>query len=397
MKIQNVDVSTQDQERFARDFVQWQKGVQIVSIEEAQKKFSGIVKNYLTKNNSIPEIEFIQQGGVANGFYSLPKDKLILNTTGRNANVVAATAVHELEHAIQSRKVANLYAAKLAAQGKPVTVENIVNLSMASAMVPKFRDGKVQKDAKGNQLMELGRISMSPKVAKVAVADYKDGVRQTTKQADEAEKLRKDSYTPEAIQKRARLVIDLNSQIPNTPAYYAAEARYTDGLYTERQARDKEITFTKILQKVRNEQVVGQSALSDSDLSFAKVPTNDLTTASSNTSTGNTTVSAKSTSATLDLSQSTTSSQEKGATNVSKVVELLKENAAEIKKQYRLDVTTNEGLGQAVMQYWQENNLDPKTLREQLPDINDSEFETASKTVKNTSAKQVTKTDQLAM
>jgi murein DD-endopeptidase MepM/ murein hydrolase activator NlpD len=70
--------------------------------------------------------------------------------------------------------------------------------------------------------------------------------------------------------------------------------------------------------------------------------------------------------------QSTSNNRVSDASEVSKVVTLLKENAAEVKKQYGLDVTTDEGLGKAVMQYWKENNLDPKTLKEQLPSLKDS-------------------------
>jgi hypothetical protein len=84
-------------------------------------------------------------------------------------------------------------------------------------------------------------------------------------------------------------------------------------------------------------------------------------------------------------------------TDVSNVVALLKDNATEVKKQYGLDVTTYEGLGQAVMQYWKENNLDPKTLKEQLPNLKDSEFETVSKAPVNTNATQTTKNDQRSM
>jgi Peptidase family M23 len=73
--------------------------------------------------------------------------------------------------------------------------------------------------------------------------------------------------------------------------------------------------------------------------------------------------------------------KENNNTNVSKVVELLRQNRDEVKQQYGLDVTTHEGLGKAVMQYWKENKLDPKTLQEQLPQISKSEFETVSNQV----------------
>jgi hypothetical protein len=83
--------------------------------------------------------------------------------------------------------------------------------------------------------------------------------------------------------------------------------------------------------------------------------------------------------------------------NVSEVVASLQNNAAEVKKEYGLDVTTAEGMGKAVMQYWKENNLDPKELRVQLPDIKDSEFETAFKAATNNNATQSTKSDQRSL
>jgi hypothetical protein len=69
--------------------------------------------------------------------------------------------------------------------------------------------------------------------------------------------------------------------------------------------------------------------------------------------------------------------EQNNITNVSKVVELLRKNGDEVKKQYGFDVNTNEGLGKAVMQFWKENKLDPKTLKDQLPQISISEFESA--------------------
>jgi cell wall-associated NlpC family hydrolase len=81
---------------------------------------------------------------------------------------------------------------------------------------------------------------------------------------------------------------------------------------------------------------------------------------------------------------------------LSKVVAMLKGSATDVKKQYGLDVNTEEGLGKAVMQYWKENNLDPKTLKEQLPNIKDSEFATASKSLAKTNTTETTNTKQLA-
>jgi hypothetical protein len=96
------------------------------------------------------------------------------------------------------------------------------------------------------------------------------------------------------------------------------------------------------------------------------------------------------------VSQNVSNDQASDSSYVSEVVTLLKDNASEVKKQYGFDVTTNEGLGKAVMQYWKENNLDPKLLKEQL-NLNDSEFETASKALAANNSMQATNTDQRTM
>jgi hypothetical protein len=96
-------------------------------------------------------------------------------------------------------------------------------------------------------------------------------------------------------------------------------------------------------------------------------------------------------------SQNHSNSQTNDATDLSKVVALLRNNAADVKQQYGLDVTTDAGLGKAVMQYWKENNLDPKTLKEQLPNIKDSELKIASTALLKTNTTETTKTKQLAI
>jgi hypothetical protein len=96
------------------------------------------------------------------------------------------------------------------------------------------------------------------------------------------------------------------------------------------------------------------------------------------------------------LSQNTGNNRVGDSTDVSKVVTLLKNNAAEVKRQSGLDVNTDEGLGKAIMQYWKENNLDPKTLKEQLPNMKKSEIDTASKALTNTNVTETTNTKQLA-
>jgi hypothetical protein len=94
-------------------------------------------------------------------------------------------------------------------------------------------------------------------------------------------------------------------------------------------------------------------------------------------------------------SQNISNDQVSDSTDISKVISLLKDNAAEVRKQYGFDVNTDDGLGKAVMQYWKENKLDPKTLKEQLPNIKDSEFVTAFTALAN--ATETAKTKEMAL
>jgi murein DD-endopeptidase MepM/ murein hydrolase activator NlpD len=145
-----------------------------------------------------------------------------------------------------------------------------------------------------------------------------------------------------------------------------------------------------------------QSKSGKSDTEAAKT---DLTSTQSvnsnqaldlNTLENETTTSTQNDTAVADSSyQSNSNNRVSDSTDVSKVVALLKENAAEVKKQYGLDVTTDDGLGKAVMKYWKENNLDPKTLKEQLPNIKESEIATAFTTLVNTT--ETTKTKEVAL
>jgi hypothetical protein len=94
-------------------------------------------------------------------------------------------------------------------------------------------------------------------------------------------------------------------------------------------------------------------------------------------------------------SQNLTSKETKSNADVSKAIAAIKENADGIKQQYGLDVTTSEGLGKAVMIYWKENNLDPKTLKEQLPNMKGSDIDAALASVTETKTVETTKTKQV--
>lgn len=132
---------------------------------------------------------------------------------------------------------------------------------------------------------------------------------------------------------------------------------------------------------------------------YAKQNTNNSMVVASNTAKGYQQLNGNNTSSrTLEISENSINNKGIDSKNdVSKVVALLKENAPDVKKQYGFDVNTDDGLGKAVMQYWKENNLDPKILKDQLPDIKDSEFIAASASLANTNSREATKIKEVAM
>jgi hypothetical protein len=97
----------------------------------------------------------------------------------------------------------------------------------------------------------------------------------------------------------------------------------------------------------------------------------------------------------ISKSENSTTSGKESNTDVSKAIAAIKENADGIKQQYGLDVTTSEGLGKAVMIYWKENNLDPKTLKEQLPNMKGSDIDAALAAATENKTAGATKTKQI--
>jgi hypothetical protein len=96
----------------------------------------------------------------------------------------------------------------------------------------------------------------------------------------------------------------------------------------------------------------------------------------------------------VSKTESATASEKGSKNDVLKVISLIQENADAVKQQYGLDVTTSDGLGKAVMQYWKENNLDPKALKEQLPNVKGSDIDAALATATKTTTVGSTKAKQ---
>jgi hypothetical protein len=73
----------------------------------------------------------------------------------------------------------------------------------------------------------------------------------------------------------------------------------------------------------------------------------------------------------------TTASSQTVQTDLKKVVASMLKNAENIKSASGIDVTNPKGLGQAVAIYWGVNNLEPKTLKEQFPNISGDDITAA--------------------
>jgi hypothetical protein len=367
-------------------------------------------------------------------------------------NGLAADLRHELEHAKDAKKIANLLANELA-EGKYVdkagkkkatlTASNIVLASTARVNFT-YPNGK----------KELFVTSISPAIAQQAVNDYNRKVRLKVGSPEriDAEQLRNASYTAQGFnQKLIENYTLIQAATSGNQAAYNAASRVHDANRGEIGAERVEEDMRQRMERVRSETktnsekgsnektapVANISQLNSSEnqnlttlqseefsnketssqeiSSDSISKTNDHTDEStdsksistqetssdetieaissqeiSNDSTGKMTSTVSNDSDTTLNNETTTNLpkiyegnniQENNNTNVLKVVELLRQNRDEVKQQYGLDVTTHEGLGKAVMQYWKENNLDPKSLKDQLPQVSNSEFEIVSKQV----------------
>jgi hypothetical protein len=140
------------------------------------------------------------------GFYTRETNELAINLAAP-AEISASTIIHEREHAVQAKKVSDGIAADLADKNIPVTKENILAASKASAKVGEVNaKGEPVLDASGKQKQILVTVSVSPAVAEQAAKDYNSGKRLSTTQREESKKLRKAGYSTEGIIKRDGLL-----------------------------------------------------------------------------------------------------------------------------------------------------------------------------------------------
>jgi hypothetical protein len=176
------------------------------------------IKIYSNKNSPIA------------GEYNDQTNELFINLA-HPAEVSASTIVHEREHAVQAKKVSDGIAAELAEKGIPVTAENIVAASKASATLGLVdNNGEPVLDASGRQQQGVKTVQVSPAVAEQAAKDYNSGKRLSPAQRQESKKLRKVIYSREGLIERDRItknVLTANAaRLKAEQSYASAKSNY---------------------------------------------------------------------------------------------------------------------------------------------------------------------------
>jgi hypothetical protein len=178
----------------------------IVPTVQPKNLSPGIAASYDSKSNTIL---------VNNSLFVMDKKSL----TNAETNQLAADVRHEIEHAKDAKKVANLFANELAegqyanetGDGKALlTAQNIEIVSTAKVMV-NYPNGT----------SEVVSQKVSPIVAAEAVKDYNLGVRLKLDSPErvEAEKLREAGFTSSGLQ---QIIVGNNNLNQAASAYEAA-------------------------------------------------------------------------------------------------------------------------------------------------------------------------------
>jgi hypothetical protein len=470
-----IQSANQIEDNFAKEMLKLQEKWPRLSPSQRLKEVQAIVNNFSKANGFSKEATpKIIAANLPPGFaasYDSTKNSTLINKllfidskkslSNAEINGLAADLRHELEHAKDARKVANLLANELAegkyvdTTGKKKAILTTSNIVLASTARVNFAYPDGSK--------ELFVTSLSPAIAQQAVNDYNRKVRLKVGSPEriEAEQLRNASYTAQGLNQRTieNYTLIQAAASGNQPAYNAASrahdanrgeigaerveedmrqrmerVRSRTKTNSEKGSNEKTLSATNISQlsssenqnlttlpseefsnketsfqktisssvnktadvtayeneidnhnqideSTKSKSTSTQEASSDETISSQEID-NDLTSRTTSTAPNNSDVTLNNeTTTNLPKIYEGNNIQENNNTNVSKVVELLRQNRDEVIQQYGLDVSTHEGLGKAVMQYWKENKLDPKLLKDQLPQVSNSEFEAAFKQV----------------
>jgi hypothetical protein len=148
--------------------------------------------------------------------------------------LLGGVVMHEGEHAIQTRLVAdNLASQKI--NGKAITAEEITKMTTVQVKVTTAQ-GKVST---------ITIPGISSQVAQAAIDDYKAGKRLTPVQVQEAKKLQASMFTSQGLSSRSEIA---KKKYATEDAYNVAEKNYQDAIKRKAPAAE-----TRKLLEIRNQ------------------------------------------------------------------------------------------------------------------------------------------------
>lgn len=207
------------------------------------------------KGYPVPEIDLFKDDQTTLvAAYKLKENRIGINLSFPPAQQ-ASFAIHEIEHVIQAKKIADYIASSIATPGKPVTSQSIIAASTASASI-------TDKDSRGeplsvNNITRQKQVSqyISQSVADEAARDYNSGKRLNLGQITEAKKLKESILSSKGILNRDRLQTAINQANAKGSSADVKRAieNYRIGIFEEGSAYKIQERFDRIWEKVENQ------------------------------------------------------------------------------------------------------------------------------------------------
>jgi hypothetical protein len=220
--------------------------------------------NELRLNLAVPSL----QAGSSKKLSNTEKASIIIRE-------MSPIIIHEREHAIQAKKVSDYIATDLIAKGIPLTPENIVEASKASAIVGEVdNNNNPVLDVSGKQNQVTSTVFVSLAVAKQSVKEFENNKRLNQSQVDEAKQLIQDDYSSNGILKREGLRLSAFSAQRNARAdklsLDTAQANYIKANKAPKAPKDKIEELRKIWDAAKTKL---EKSVSAYDLILAKYKT----------------------------------------------------------------------------------------------------------------------------
>jgi hypothetical protein len=223
---------------------------------KAEEAIKAELSKTFPKGYPVPNIElFENKQDTLVATYNIRKNIIYVNVAFPAAQQ-ASFVIHEREHAIQAKKVADYIADRISKDGKPVTAQSIIAESTASALVTKRnRQGEPVLDSNNKPVKQQVTQYISQSVAEAAAKDYNSGKRLNTGQIAEAEKLKESMFSSKGILNREQLqtAIDKANATGSSADVKKAIENYRIGISEEEPAYKIQERFDRIWKKVENQ------------------------------------------------------------------------------------------------------------------------------------------------